>query len=67
MQRYSEQNEAGHEKYGEIRISCNGGASVMRKNKNLGSFDNFNDAVFIRQQAEKKYFGDFRFEEESNE
>lgn len=38
-----------------------------KKRKYLGIFDNFDDAVLTRQQAEKKYFGDFRFEEEYNE
>lgn len=38
-----------------------------KKRKYLGIFDNFDDAVFARQQAEKKFFGNFRFEEATNE
>lgn len=36
------------------------------KNKYLGHFSDFNDAVTIRKQAEKKYFGEFRYNNKDN-
>lgn len=32
---------------------------VNKKSKHLGVFENYNDAVFAREQAEEKYFGEY--------
>lgn len=39
---------------------------IDRKRKNLGKFDNFDDAVKARKEAEKKYFGEYRYKEQQN-
>lgn len=36
---------------------------VNKKRINLGRFDDYNQAVKIRKEAEKKYFGEFRYRE----
>lgn len=33
--------------------------ALMRKFKNLGYYDNFNDAVEARRNGEKKYYGEY--------
>lgn len=35
---------------------------INKKNKNLGYFNNFDDAVKTRKQAEEKYFGEFSYD-----
>ena len=35
---------------------------VNKKNISLGSFDNFEDAVRVRKEAQKEHFGEFEFE-----
>lgn len=39
---------------------------IDRKRKNLGKFDNFDDAVKARREAEKKYFGEYRYKEQQD-
>lgn len=37
-----------------------------KKNIHLGRFDNFDEAVVARKDAEKKYFGEFSYEYSQN-
>lgn len=39
---------------------------IDQKRKNLGKFDNFDDAVKARREAEKKYFGEYRYKEQQD-
>ncbi len=38
----------------------------QNKRINLGSFDNFDDAVRVRKEAENKYFGEFSYDNSQN-
>lgn len=40
--------------------------TINRKNIYLGSFDNFDDAVKVRKEAENKYFGEFSYDNSQN-
>ena len=40
--------------------------TLNNKTINLGSYENFNDAVKIRQEAEKEYFGEYSYSNSQN-
>ena len=44
----------------------NANIGINRKNIHLGYFNNFEDAVKTRKQAEEKYFGEYRYKENKN-
>ena len=40
--------------------------SVDGKSKNLGAFENIDDAIKTRKAAEEKYYGDFKYDKEQD-